>query len=131
MDPAPAVHPITEAITAGLTLFPAALAALFGAANWSLAQLPGTRRAALRDSLEGAPRLALDRYIEFRDVIEARWLVVRAIGVALTAVLLGEVLPSWFGPELRPDLIVPPIAALGAVAAYAVPTEILKAVATQ
>src|SRR5262249_48157580 len=40
-------------------------------------------------------------------------------------VLLGEVLPAWFGPW------VPPVAALGAVAAYAVPAEILKAVATQ
>jgi CBS domain containing-hemolysin-like protein len=100
---------------------PAIVAAFFGAANWSLAQLPGTRRAALRDSLEGPPRRALDRYIEFRSVIEARWLVVRAIGVALSAVLLGEVLPSWLGHW------VPPIAALGSVTAYAVPAEMLKA----
>ncbi|HEX5101939.1 MAG TPA: hemolysin family protein [Polyangiaceae bacterium] len=109
-----------------MALFPAMLAALFGAANWSLAQLPGTRRAALRDSLEGAPRLALERYIEHRSVIEARWLVVRAIGVALTAVLLAEVLPKEIlGPW------VPPAAALGAVVAYAVPAEMLKAAAQQ
>lgn len=108
-----------------MALFPAMLAALFGAANWSLAQLPATRRAALRDSLEGAPRLALDRYIEFRSVIEARWLVVRAIGVALTAVLLAEVLAERLGRW------VPPIAALGSVVAYAIPAEMLKAAAQQ
>jgi putative hemolysin len=124
LDPDPARY-ITEVITIGGAILPAVVAALFGAANWSLAQLPGTRRAALRDSLEGAPRLALDRYIEFRGVIEARWLVVRAIGVALTAVLLAEVLPGWLGRG------VPPIAAFGAVVAYAVPAEMLKAVATQ
>ncbi len=106
------------------------LAAFYGAANWSLAQLPGTRRAALRDSLEGAPRRALDRYIELRGIIEARWLVVRAIGVALTAVLLAQVvnaqaLPDWFRAWVAPA------SALGSVVLYAVPAEMLKAAATQ
>jgi putative hemolysin len=108
-----------------LAAFPAVVAAFFGAANWSLAQLPGTRRAALRDSLEGAPRAALDRYIEFRPVIEARWLVVRAIGVALTAVLIADALPAWLAGWA------PPLAAFIAVGSYAVPAEMLKAAATQ
>jgi putative hemolysin len=125
LDSAPAARSFTEIVTVGVALFPAMLAALFGAANWSLSQLPATRRAALRDSLEGAPRLALERYIEFRSVIEARWLVVRAIGVALTAVLLAEVLPESLGHW------VPPIAALGSVVAYAVPAEMLKAAAQE
>jgi putative hemolysin len=106
-------------------VLPAAIAALYGAANWSLGQLPGTRRAALRDSLEGPPRAALDRYIERRGVIEARWLVVRAIGVALTAVLIAHQLPPWF------KLWGPLAAALVSVAIYAVPAEMLKAAATQ
>jgi len=125
LDPDPAAHPFTAIVTVGLAVFPALLAALFGAANWSLAQLPATRRAALRDSLEGAPRHALDRYIEFRGTIEARWLVVRAIGVALTAVLVAEVLPAALGRW------VPPVAALCSVVAYAVPAEMLKAAVTQ
>jgi CBS domain containing-hemolysin-like protein len=109
----------------GLAALPAVIAAFYGAANWSLAQLPGTRRAALRDSLEGAPRAALDRYIEHRSVIEARWLVVRAIGVAVTAVLLARALPTWI------DGWGPLAAALASVVVYAVPAEMLKAVATQ
>ncbi len=121
----PAERVFSYAVTLGLAVLPAVVAALFGAANWSLAQLPGTRRAALRDSLDGAPRAALDRYIEHRSTIEARWLVVRAIGVALTAVLVAHVLPPWL------DLWGPLVAALAAVVSYAVPAEMLKAAATQ
>jgi putative hemolysin len=125
LDPDPATRSFSEVVALGLAVLPAATAALYGAANWSLAQLPGTRRAALRDSLEGAPRAALDRYIEMRAVIEARWLVVRAIGVALTAVLLARALPASL------DGWGPPAAALAAVVVYAVPAEMLKAAATQ
>lgn len=125
LDPEPATRSFSEVVALGLAVLPAAIAAFYGAANWSLAQLPGTRRAALRDSLDGAPRAALDRYIENREVIEARWLVVRAIGVALTAVLVAYQLPAWFG------LWGPLAAALGSVVTYAVPAEMLKAAATQ
>lgn len=125
MDPEPATRTFSEVVTLGLAAIPAVIAAFYGAANWSLAQLPGTRRAALRDSLEGAPRAALDRYIERRSVIEARWLVVRAIGVAVTAVLLARALPTWI------DGWGPLVAALAAVVVYAVPAEMLKAAATQ
>jgi CBS domain containing-hemolysin-like protein len=99
------------------------LAALFGAANWTMAQLPGTRRAALRDSHTGGARRALDRYIESAATVEARWLVVRTIGIAATAVLVSRILPPTLGVWL------PLLAAFVAVLAYAVPTEILKAVA--
>jgi putative hemolysin len=125
LDPDPVTRSFSEVIALGLAVLPAAIAAFYGAANWSLAQLPGTRRAALRDSLQGPPRAALDRYIERRGVIEARWLVVRAIGVALTAVLLAHQLPRWIG------LWGPFAAALGAVVIYSVPAEMLKAAATQ
>ena len=125
MDPDPATRSLSEVVALSLAVVPAAIAAFYGAANWSLAQLPGTRRAALRDSLEGPPRAALDRYIEMRGVIEGRWLVVRAIGVALTAVLIAHQLPAWIG------LWGPFAAALGAVVIYAVPAEMLKAAATQ
>ena len=125
MDPEPATRTLSEVLTLGLAAIPAIIAAFYGAANWSLAQLPGTRRAALRDSLEGAPRAALDRYIERRSVIEARWLVVRAIGVAVTAVLLAHNLPTWI------DGWGPLVAALASVVVYSIPAEVLKAIATQ
>jgi putative hemolysin len=125
LDPEPAARSISEVLKLGLAAIPAVIAAFYGAANWSLAQLPGTRRAALRDSLEGAPRAALDRYIEQRSVIEARWLVVRAIGVAVTAVLLARDLPLWL------DGWAPLVAALASVVVYSIPAEVLKAFATQ
>jgi CBS domain containing-hemolysin-like protein len=125
LDPEPATRSLSEVVTLGLAALPAVIAAFYGAANWSLAQLPGTRRAALRDSLEGAPRAALDRYIEHRSVVEARWLVMRAIGVAVTAVLLARDLPTWI------DGWGPLVAALASVVVYAFPAEILKAIATQ
>jgi CBS domain containing-hemolysin-like protein len=106
-----------------VAFIPAVVVSLFGAASWALALLPGTRRLALRDSLEGAPRRALERYIDRGPTIEARWLIVRAIGIALTAVLVARVLPSWLGSWGAV------VAALCAVLGYALPTEMVKAAA--
>ena len=119
MDPVPPAR-IADIVLATL---PAALVALSGAASWALGLLPGTRRAALRDGLTGSARRQLERYIDHGPLIEARWLVLRAIGVAVTAVLVSRYLP----PGL--DGWVPAVAALVAVLAYAVPAEILKALA--
>jgi putative hemolysin len=89
-----------------------------------MAQLPGTRRAALRDSLpEGGAKRALDRYIEFGAVVEGRWLVVRTVAIAATAVLVSGLLPTTLGHWL------PLLAGFIALIAYALPVEILKAVA--
>jgi len=119
-DPAPSLISITAL---ALAFVPAGFAALFGAASWAFALLPGTRRLALRDSLEGGARRALERYIDRGPTIEARWLVARAIGIALTAVLVARLLPAWLGGWL------PVIAALAAVLGYAVPAEAVKAAA--
>jgi putative hemolysin len=102
---------------------PAAVAALFGAANWCMAQLPGTRRAALRDSLQGGARRALDRYIEQGATVEGRWLVVRTLAIAATAVLVARFLPAHLGNWI------PLLAAFIALIAYALPVEVLKALA--
>jgi putative hemolysin len=112
-------------LSVGLAFVPAILAAVFGAATWALALLPGTRRLALRDSLEGSARRALDRYIDRGPTIEARWLVVRAVGIALTAVLVARHLPPFLG------LWLPVLAALSAVLGYALPAEAVKAAASR
>jgi putative hemolysin len=119
LDPIPTAR-LTDIVLATL---PAGLVALSGAASWALGLLPGTRRAALRDGLEGSARRQLERYIDHGPLIEARWLVLRAIGVAVTAVLVSRYLPARLGDW------VPAAAALVAVLAYAVPAEILKALA--
>lgn len=123
LEPAPQTPLPTLVISLALAALPAAIAALFGAANWCMAQLPGTRRAALRDSLEGAARRALDRYIEQGATVEGRWLVVRTLAIAATAVLVSSLLPRTLGHWL------PLLAAFFALIAYALPAEVLKALA--
>jgi putative hemolysin len=124
LDPDPIASPLNP-LSLGLAFVPAIFAAMFGAATWALALLPGTRRLALRDSLEGSARRALERYIDRGPTIEARWLVVRAVGISLTAVLVARHLPSWLGPWL------PVLAALAAVLGYALPAEAVKAAAAR
>jgi len=56
--------------------------------------------------------------------MEARWLVIRALGISLTALLIGRYLPplgAW----------TPAAAALGALVVYGVPTEIARVLATR
>jgi CBS domain containing-hemolysin-like protein len=115
--------PPAPVIDVVLATLPAALVALSGAASWALGLLPGTRRAALRDGLTGSARRQLERYIDHGPLIEARWLILRAIGVSVTAVLVSRYLPAALGGW------VPAAAALISVLAYAVPAEILKALA--
>src|SRR3954466_2631594 len=99
---------------------PAAFSAVSAAASWAITTLTPARRAALRDTLEGGSQRALDRYLESGPVIEARWLVIRTIGIAVSALLVGRQLPEWFGNWL------PVLAAMNALFAYALPTEIAR-----
>lgn len=80
--------------------------------------MSGARRAALRDALEGRQRLALDRYLVGGRTIETRWLVLRVLGIAVSAVLIARQLPQLHGL----------VAALVALVAYGVPAELLKSV---
>jgi putative hemolysin len=107
-----------------LAVLPACFAAAFAAASWAISSLSGARRAALRDALEGGAQRALDRYIESGPTIEARWLVIRALGTSLSAVLVARELPwtnAW----------APAVATLVAVLVYALPTEVLRALASR
>ncbi|MFZ5894003.1 MAG: hemolysin family protein [Myxococcota bacterium] len=123
-DPLDSVPPST---LGGLVVacLPAILAAAFAAASSAIGALSTARRAALRDSLEGSGRSALDRYIEHGPAIEARWLVLRALGVALTALLLDERLPQTWGAWSAL------VAGSLAVVAYALPSEILRNLAAR
>lgn len=100
---------------------PAVFAAAFAAASWAIGTLSVARRAALRDTLEGGRRSALERYLQAGVAIESRWLVIRALGIGLTALLVGRELPQSWGSWL------PLVAASIAVIAYAVPSEIARA----
>jgi len=78
----------------------------------------------VRESLEGRARQALERYEAHSGAIEARWLVIRALGISLTALLIGQHLPPLDG-------WMPLIAALGALVVYGIPTEIGRVLATR
>jgi CBS domain containing-hemolysin-like protein len=101
-----------------LALIPAFLAAIFAAASATLGSLSGARRAALRDTLEGKPRAAIERYIAAGAQIESRWLVLRVLGISTSALLVYRQLPESFGGWGAL------IAALLALIAYGVPTEV-------
>lgn len=90
------------------------------AASWAITTLSAARRAALRDTLEGGAQRALDRYLESGPVIEARWLVIRTLGIAISALLVGRSLPASLGNWL------PVSAAMIALFAYALPSEIAR-----
>jgi putative hemolysin len=121
------LDPVPEASIAQylLSVLPGLFGGLFAASSWAIGRLPGTRRAALRDSLSGGAQRALDRYIAAGSTIEARWLVIRSFGVTLSGVLLATELPRSLGAWL------PVVAAGLAVVAYAVPAEIMKALAAR
>lgn len=59
-----------------------------------LGAIPHTRRLALLDSLAPRPRAAWERYLAHAQRIEARWLVIRVLGVAASSVGFHEALPG-------------------------------------
>lgn len=66
----------------------------------------------------------MERYEVQGYAMEARWLVVRALGISLTALLIGQRLPPLGG-------WMPALAALGALVVYGIPTEIARVLATR
>jgi len=78
----------------------------------------------VREGLEGRARQVLERYEQHTGAIEARWLVIRALGISLTALLIGQHLPAFNG-------WMPAVAALGALVVYGIPTEIGRVLVTR
>jgi putative hemolysin len=107
-----------------LALIPAFVATAFAATSWSVGALSEARLSAVRDGLTGGAREALERYEAQGGRIEARWLVIRTLGISLTALLIGRYLPPLDG-------WMPIAAALGALIVYGVPTEIARVIATR
>jgi CBS domain containing-hemolysin-like protein len=102
-------------------VLPALLASVYSAASAVFGNIPHTRRLALLDSLGEKPRAALERYLTHTGVIEARWLVLRVLGVAGSAVALYPLAPSPSG--LWTIFIV--------LLAYAVPSQVLTALSSR
>lgn len=105
-------------------MIPAASAAVFAAASAAVAALSGARLAALQERLNGADRKAIERYVHADSTVEARWLVLRVLGVAFSAVLLQNTLPITGGWQLA-------AAALLTALAYAIPSEIARALVSR
>lgn len=80
-----------------------------------------TRRLALLDSLGDKPRAALERYLTHVGVIEARWLVLRVLGVAGSAVALYPLAPAPRGLWTLVLLLL----------AYALPRQLLMALSSR
>jgi CBS domain containing-hemolysin-like protein len=102
-------------------MLPALLASVYSAASAVFGNIPHTRRLALLDSLGEKPRAALERYLTHTGVIEARWLVLRVLGVAGSAAALYPLAPAPSG--LWTILIV--------LVAYAVPSQLLTGLSSR
>lgn len=117
--------PLSQLLHLLLACVPALLGAAFAGASQALGVLSVARRQALRDSLDGGRRGALDRYLQAGDAIESRWLVLRTLSIGLTALWVAAELPPTWGAWLNPA------AALIAVMAYAIPGEIARGLASR
>jgi CBS domain containing-hemolysin-like protein len=106
-----------------LASVPALVAAAFAVASWSIGALSDARRSALRETLTGGLRHALERYEQHGDAIEARWLVIRALGISLSALMLSQHLAGY-------GAWMPLLAAVGALVLYAIPAEVGRVLAT-
>jgi putative hemolysin len=100
-----------------LRALPALVASFYSAASAILAAVPHARKVALIDTLPERQQRAMRRYLENAAVIEGRWLVLRVLGVAGSAVALYPMAPA--PAELWTVGIV--------LVAYALPAEIFAA----
>lgn len=97
---------------------------MFAAASAAVAALSGARLAALQERLDGPDRKVIERYVASDATLEARWLVLRVLGVSFSALLLQNALPfsgAWnlFAAASMTALV------------YAVPSEIARAVVSR
>jgi len=104
-----------------LGVLPALVASVYSAASAVFGNISHTRQLALLDSLGEVPRAALERYLTQSGVIEARWLVLRAIGVTASAVIVYPMAPA--PASLWTILVV--------LGVYAVPSQLLTALSSR
>lgn len=104
---------------------PALFAALFATATAVLGAVPETRRVALSGTLSGSSKAAVDRYSRNAASVESRWLILRVLGVASSAVLIHLALPPSTGASRLA------LAVVGVILTYAVPAEVGIALSTR
>ncbi len=119
------MHHPTHILPLFLAAAPAAAASLFAAAAASTASLSDARKRAIADSAPTGSANALRRYVHDGATIESRWMIARVAGIATSALLLHRELAQQ---QLPFEL---PWAVLGAILAFAIPSELLKAVAVR
>jgi putative hemolysin len=116
-------YPPERLIDLLLALVPALTGAILAATSSLMGTLSAARRAALIERLTGGQRRALERYHEYQPRIELRWMVLRAGGVSLSALLLASSLPSELSPVVGGT-----VAIVLALLAFALPADVLRAV---
>ncbi len=99
---------------------------MLSGATSALATLSEARKRALRDATTPAAARALDRYLELGPIIETRWMVLRVLGIAYSALLWFRVVSSYFTPSLA---IVSSLT--GTLLAFGIPAEIVRALASR
>jgi len=98
-----------------LAVLPAVFAATFAIASALLSAVPDARKAALRNTLAGASQSAVDRYLLSPSTVESRWLVLRVVGLAASAIQFDRGLPIEWGAVRHP------VALLAVLIAYGTP----------
>ncbi len=104
---------------------PAAAASVFAAASTASAGLSEARKRTLSEVLPRGPARALSRYLEQGSVIEARWMVMRILGITLSALALRDALPDQLGAWRWV------FASLTTLVAFGIPAQMARAVATR
>jgi CBS domain containing-hemolysin-like protein len=115
------LDPPEQIWTLALSVVPALIASVYSAASAVFGNISHTRRVALLDSLGDKPRAALERYLAHSSVIEARWLVLRVLGVAGSAIAIQPRSPV-------PAALFTILVVLGV---YAVPSQVLSALSSR
>jgi CBS domain containing-hemolysin-like protein len=115
------LDPPEHILRLALGVLPALLASVYSAASAVFGNISHTRRLALLDSLGEKPRAALERYLAHTGVIDARWLVLRVLGVAGSAVAVYPLAPP---PQALWTILI-------VLLAYAVPSQLLTALSSR
>jgi len=105
---------------------PALVASLLSGATSALATLSEARKRALRDASSPNVARALNRYLDFGPIIETRWMVLRVLGIASSALMWFQVLSSRCSSSTAALCSVG-----GTVVAFGIPAEAVRALASR
>ncbi|MGC4065972.1 MAG: hemolysin family protein [Polyangiaceae bacterium] len=103
---------------------PAAFASIFAAGSAAVAALSDARRRALVQALSPRRSRSLRRYVEYGDLVEARWMVARVSCIVASALLVHQ---SVLGLQPMSRVL---FSLVMSVTAFTFPAEMAKAIAT-